>query len=104
MPVDLDDLEAKARAALPGPWEVADVDPDGLTCSIISPSEELDVIPRAPHDDDAHYIAAASPDVILRLVAVAKAAKALADDNSDDPELIALVGEAVDALDAPEKP
>jgi hypothetical protein len=91
MPIDLTTLETLARAATPGPW----LENDDSECGRYAgpPGQSLT---RA----DAAYIAAMSPDVALKLLAVVQAAKALADDNSDDPDLISAVGVAVSALDA----
>jgi hypothetical protein len=92
VPVNLDGLEAKALAATPGPWStdhdrVCDGrcgDPvryhDGSCCDHRNPVGCY--IERHPNcgaiawdaERDAAYIAAVSPDVVLKLIAVARAA------------------------------
>lgn len=91
----LDRLEQLARAATPGPWtrdysddtwrEVAVTRMDSGTNVHVWSSAK-----RASAIDDAEYIAAASPDVVLKLIAVARAAAEIAecapveDDDHDD--------------------
>ena len=76
----LDDLEALARAATPGPWETylgAYVVEAGRGPDVIDDTAEssfnADVYGWKPQDNAA-YIAACSPERILALVAVARAA------------------------------
>ena len=67
---DLDALEALAKGATPGPWEAARNDS-------LQPANALDVWGRAGSNlvasdveaDDGRFIAAASPDVVLDLIA-----------------------------------
>ena len=67
--LDLDDLEAKARAATPGPWRLL---PDGPPTIVAgTPGDEIKIVgPQiGPYLWNAAHIAAASPDVVLELVA-----------------------------------
>lgn len=76
----IDDLERKAKAATPGPWEVDDDD-----CGFASPDAPMVATPwvagrrthivgspARPHGkplpEDAEFIAAANPVTILRLI------------------------------------
>ena len=61
MSMNLDELERKARAATPGPW--AD---DGCTVTHGHPMDQI--VDYVYSRDDAAFIAAASPDVVLELV------------------------------------
>lgn len=76
-PTSLSDLEKKAKAATPGPWRHA---PEGQSSTFRHVFAGTDDGPgqtvaqwTLPHD--AAYIASASPDVILRLIRVARAAE-----------------------------
>lgn len=75
MSIDLDALETLARAATPGPWWCEELDEVGDTIGILTvktPCEVLAVMSdtQAPIDnaDNAEFIAAASPDVVLGLI------------------------------------
>jgi hypothetical protein len=83
-PVDLDALEAAARAATPGPWQVGYNDGSGRYesdkdefCITTGHDSVLHASCLNPEcaEDDAAYIAAASPDVILRLTAELRKAR-----------------------------
>jgi hypothetical protein len=75
---DLDHLESLARAATPGPWRIdgrhdyGDGSPYGIDC-IENESGARIVIADCgvypPHGATAEYIAALSPDVVLKLIA-----------------------------------
>lgn len=92
--MNLDDLETKARAATKGPWSVHDAswtDVDQVL-GIEAPSASVigcratdgpgaDLLIAKP---DAAYIASMSPDVALKLIAVARAAKAWAESDECD--------------------
>jgi hypothetical protein len=77
----LDKLEQLAKAATPGPWEWERDSGDGLITTTKPPHP---VITPATHGyengsvlidaADAAFIAAFSPDVVLKLIAVARAA------------------------------
>lgn len=78
MTIDLDRLEAVAKAATPGPWNpspgralvVSRVDiSEPVICNCLS--EQFAQAPK-----DAAFIAAVSPDVVLELVAELRKAKA----------------------------
>lgn len=68
--IDLDALEALARAATPGPWFA---DHDGHR-SIGGP---IGVGALRPWREDAAYFAALSPDVVLSLIERLRAAESL---------------------------
>lgn len=76
--LDLDALEAKARAATPGPYRVCTCGKCGLIWSI--PADAVVTIAQAEMEDmpgftreqrsaNAEYVVAASPDVVLALIA-----------------------------------
>lgn len=81
----LDDLEAKARAATPGPWREGSVDRDCVFCPATHPermSHErvlLRMNGHFPHEADAAFIAAANPATALALIEAVRAAEALLD-------------------------
>lgn len=87
MTIDLDKLEALAKAATPGPWRWGRWDsPDGKTdmFKLYATSERsMPVICIVPESawvtlgSDTEYIAAASPDVVLELVRQLRAANDL---------------------------
>jgi hypothetical protein len=77
---DLDRLEQLARAATPGPWQVDRVNHDGCArvcdgtclgshadCDAIVTADGFDHL--GANDSNPDYIAAASPDVVLSLLA-----------------------------------
>ena len=71
----LEQIEALARGATPGPWESNE---DGVV--VDRPGERYRVILSSNIYDtkrarDSAYVAAVSPDVILRLVEIVKAAE-----------------------------
>lgn len=86
--VDLDRLEALARAATPGPWEAvsgSEVDPatlwlsgrntgDGGLLAEFYDGAAFSAGPRA--EANAHYAAAADPATVLALIAELRAEKA----------------------------
>lgn len=82
MNLDLDKLEAAARAATPGPWEWDGrrVDPDDGYVHIPECSYIVGLISLAGHyegyQEDCDFIAATSPDVVLELVRRLRAAEA----------------------------
>lgn len=111
--MQLDILEGLARAATPGPWEATwseVTDPDGmgakfrhhLQCAPAAGEEwegntvvgvggafDYDDLQdrRGPLPDEA-YLAAVSPDVVLKLIGVARAARAIvADDVACGPNV-----------------
>lgn len=77
--IDLDRLEALAKAATPGPWKlVGDHDVQAVPAANSIRAETPFVIPAGEYDcdpcvtaNDAKFIAAASPDVVLELIAIA---------------------------------
>jgi len=77
----LDDLESKAKAATPGPWIIQERRvPLGKCIETIDESilkmDEDELVACAEYSsEDAKYIASVSPDVVLKLLAVVKAAK-----------------------------
>jgi hypothetical protein len=79
----LDDLEAKAKAATPGPWYS-----DGDHCSVADGNGDYVCNLDFDQGDDADFIAAANPQTVLALIDVVRAA----DDLMDD---IAMLGDKV---------
>lgn len=83
--IDLDDLEAKARAATPGPWDNHSINGEPIesvwmaagdvvaTWAIKEPRFEFHA-PQAR--EDAAFIAAANPTTVLKLVERVRAAEA----------------------------
>jgi hypothetical protein len=74
---DLDKLEALARAATPGPWSYTGPeygDRGGQFHNVESPAEEI-VGEFGPSKENADFIAAADPDVVLALIAIARRAQ-----------------------------
>ena len=91
----LTELESVAKAATPGPWTAKDAE-DGFGVAYdgdeVANLCQCIVVPRAngmlAHPrKDALYIAAMSPDVALKLIAVAQAAKRVAFSNGFDAAL-----------------
>lgn len=91
-PEQLDEIEAKAKEATPGPWTVSEPASAGLHPRQPSGSAQVrcdEATNRVPsgclipyfilHYTDAAHIAANSPDVTLHLVAVYRAALAWRD-------------------------
>lgn len=72
MTLDLDKLEALAKAATPGPWQV----PPGALSTVTSADRPLLI--DGGTLNDAQYIAALSPDVALKLIALARISSAMA--------------------------
>lgn len=68
----LEDLKAKAKAATPGPWRAGGT--GAVICDTELDSVHFPVIADLHHNDRDHveqnqaYIAAASPDVVLKLI------------------------------------
>ena len=91
----LDKLEELAKAATPGPWMTPDHAlivhqkhaPCPAVCFVMTKSGACE-----NHAHNAAYIAAANPETILRLVRVARAAKAILahHDEGARPDQIAL--------------
>lgn len=75
MTIDLDSLEAKARAATPGPWHLWGSDAVTIEASTFIATAS-DTRPMPQQQADAAFIAAASPDVVLALVERVRAAEA----------------------------
>lgn len=71
----LAEVEAAAMAATPGPWGKAAVDGQGFAVH----RGEHDTIALYADRDNAAHIAAASPDVVLALVAEVREARAMRD-------------------------
>ena len=117
--MNLDDLETKARAATPGPWR-SDAERvcdghcgesvryhDGSCCDRssaigcnIEGHSNCNTVARDA-DRDAVYIAAVSPDVVLKLIAVARAAIHYCGPEGKDAGAL---DRAVEALSAPRTP
>ena len=81
----LAELRALALAATPGPWILEPSDPDQpsryvRTCGAMGDASPTSI--RCLNLGDSSYIAALSPDVILRLLAVVEAAKAYRNPNT----------------------
>lgn len=71
--IELDAIEALARAATPGPWKASgpDVDMPGGGYAVVGTLGSM--LPLTPQEEaNARYIAALSPDVVLALVAAAR--------------------------------
>jgi len=83
----LDDLESKAKAATPGPWIIQERRvPLGKCIETIDESilkmDEDELVACAEYSsEDAKYIASVSPDVVLKLLAVVRAAIVLKDEG-----------------------
>lgn len=92
----LDDLEAKAKAATPGPWIVertADSNwvgtPKGNGQKVEqiilhNERESLKEIYLKRNDNDADYIAACSPETVLALITALREARELAEYYADE--------------------
>jgi len=71
---DLDDLEAKARAATPGPWRQGHVERSHVFCPashVDRMADERNLLrlnPHFPYEADAAFIAAANPTAVLWMV------------------------------------
>lgn len=78
--LDLDDLERKARAATAGPWRVGSSDPADYR-AVLREDAEGDVyeIVNDAAPEDAAHIAAASPPVMIALIARIRELDAAAD-------------------------
>lgn len=76
--LDLNRLEALARAATPGPWEATHQTDDELDHAgyfIEAAGQAISDDCTAPNDKDAQFIAAANPAAVLALIALARRAK-----------------------------
>lgn len=84
---DYTELRAKAEAATPGPWFIDEDTRPGMEWNrhIVSDLQGDNAVCFMAHSDGkdpqrdratALFIAAASPDVVLRLIAIAEAAQA----------------------------
>jgi len=103
----LDELERKARAATAGPWSQYESmvcgpgesanDMDVADCALGSEPEDVEEWTAAIRD--AEHIAANSPDVTLKLVAIARAALAWSEARRrfEDEESPARLGACADA-------
>jgi hypothetical protein len=90
--LDLDKLEALARAATPGPWRASDAYADNGAFSGIDINADDGTVllseDSGPGQRDAQFIAAANPAAVLDLIALARRATAPhADYTVDDSEL-----------------
>lgn len=92
--LNLDDLEAKAKAATPGPWEdVSELAPDldRYSRSIYSEGYKGLLIGRisqnGAHDADAAFIATANPATVLALIARIRELEAREADVRDELKL-----------------
>jgi len=78
--IDLDKLEALARAATPGPWHFLFVESDDSAypsdgCHVYADNKKpLITDDDAPCESDSIYIAAANPAAVLELIALARQA------------------------------
>ncbi len=85
MTIDLDRIEELAKGATKGPWEAKTLeDRDGSDIEIVAPVGRpgriaIDDLPVAQTRTDYRFIAALSPDVVLRMVAVCRCAKERSD-------------------------
>jgi hypothetical protein len=94
----LDELERLAKAATPGPWQVRKQQ------AIVRYSDDettFDIVAGAQADADLDYIAALSPDVALKLIAVVREVMGL--DEADMRESMRC-RDLYDALAALEEP
>ena len=86
----LDRLEELAKRATPGPWRVDPRPQDTGVCDIVAidpsalPGDDPNLVfEDLSNDADAAYAALASPDTILALIAVARAAEQHREDTID---------------------
>lgn len=88
--MDLDELERLARESTPGPWAYLD---NGIVCYAGLAEEHPGIV--ADTDDTAcgDYIAAASPDVLLALIARVRAAEAERDEARATVAALAKLGQ-----------
>ncbi|SDH54952.1 hypothetical protein [Microbacterium sp. 77mftsu3.1] len=114
--IDLDHLEALAHAATPGPWVQWDDGDVGTAYPVTKNRRRRDQEPEQvqvesdhlanAHGADGAYIAALSPDVVLTLIALARAAEpragslmefanTLRDDDPDTQFILRTGGRAV---------
>lgn len=84
MTLDLEDLQRKAEAATPGPWEWCPQTPPQMgyfnspglpVCDFGDAQQYYPTEGAPPSDEDAAFIAAANPAVILALIAELKEAR-----------------------------
>jgi len=102
MPVDLDELEARARKATPGPWRV-EYDGDVLD-EFTGRSAEwpwriegvCDFKEEDATDETAAFIAACSPDAILALIERARQAETQRDKLRQELEHLVFLMEPVE--------
>jgi hypothetical protein len=84
--IDLDAIEARAKAATPGPWEASEAASD----AIIAPAQPLHydeeardyggpIIGESMHLADRDHIAGLDPQTVLALVAELRAAREVVD-------------------------
>ena len=104
MTISLDELEALAKAATPGPWHVEeDIDPPTYWVIGANREERKDGAIALGYNsnndaNDVPFIAACDPGTVLKLIAVAKAAKAMVA-RVDQPQWFDL-RDAINALEA----
>ena len=68
-PNKLDELERLAKAATPGPWEIRETHHAGTCVCSAPPGVKWHDVLSYGSDEDAAYVAAISPDVVLGLLA-----------------------------------
>lgn len=68
--LDLDDLEAKAKAATPGPWEYS------LAFEEVTPSTSGAPVAYTTADENGEFIAATNPATVLWLIRELREARA----------------------------
>lgn len=101
-PLRLSEIEARARAATPGPWAHRR---DGLPelnnqCDIVETADRLIVYQRMHTPADAAHIATMSPDVALRMVEAIRAAREYMRVRPADEDLTPAFQAATNALRA----
>jgi hypothetical protein len=111
--IDIDEIEALAKAATPGPWQSSQYDDleDSNGHDLLTSSGGVSCFNRA---GDADFVAAANPATILALIAEVRALRnlesavrdhrAMYEGTSDEDNMSALsIGDAISQLDAARK-
>lgn len=93
--MNINELEKLAKQATPGPWHSASVDfGQGPVCLVSLPKAAIDPLKTENHiaaimesenaERNSEFIAAANPDTVMKLIAVARAAIEWRDTRGDE--------------------